>query len=351
MIYRSLRAGHQLNGATLHDHCDHVKRYKNGGVEYHCGMPKTNPPSRDPVPLDHLPQAQRERLAYIDFRIYFLGELRRAEVADRFGTGPAAATRDIAQYREIAPSNLELDNSDKIYRPTEQFVPLFDHAPQRVLTALSRGFGEGIGEELGSMVRCEFPNALTVPKMSILAPITRAIHRGKVVHMTYTSIESGRTEREIVPLALVNNGSRWHVRAYDRRRSGFRDFVLTRIENAVLLEKSPIKNSERVDQDAQWNRVIELKLVPHPKHPRPEVVMMDYGMRDGALRVKVRAANAGYMLRRWTIDCSPDHRLEGLEYALWLPDPLALYGASNAHLAPGYVDPKSGAEAKSIVAM
>ena len=308
-------------------------------------------PVRDQALLDRLPQAQRERLAYIDFRLYFLGELRRIDVADRFGTGPAAATRDIAQYRDMAPSNLELDNSDKIYRPTEQFVPLFEHAPQRVLTALSRGFGEGIGEELRPMVRCEFPIALAVPSMSILAPLTRAIHRGKVLRMTYTSVESGRTEREIVPTALVNNGTRWHVRAYDRRRNGFRDFVLTRMENPLLLENSPVKAEEKVDQDVQWNRIIELELVPHPSHPRREVVMMDYGMPDGVLRVKVRAANAGYMLRRWTIDCSPDHSLEGLEYALWLTDPLALYGASNAHLAPGYVDPKGGAETRPITAM
>ena len=301
--------------------------------------------------LDRLPQVQRERLSHIDFKLYFLGELRRTDVADRFGTGPAAATRDIAQYREIAPGNLELDNSDKIYRPTEQFVPLFEHAPQRILTALSRGFGQGIGDELKPMLRCEFPIALTVPRMSVLAPITRAIHRGKAVHTTYTSIESGRNEREIVPIALVNNGSRWHVRAYDRRRKEFRDFVFTRMENPVLLEDSPIGDEEKVDQDVQWNRIIELELVPHPEHPRLEVVMMDYDMPEGVRRVKVRAANAGYMLRRWTIDCSPDHRLRGLEYALWLADPLALYGASNAHLAPGYVDPRGDAENRPITAL
>ena len=68
---------------------------------------------------------------------------------------------------------------------------------------------------------------------------------------------------------------------------------------------------------------------------------MDYQMPDGILRVKVRAANAGYMLRRWSVDCSPDHRLKGLEYALWLKDPLALYGANNAYLAPGYVEPRA----------
>ncbi|NLY34823.1 MAG: WYL domain-containing protein [Alcaligenaceae bacterium] len=301
--------------------------------------------------LNELTQAQRERLSHIDFKLYFLGELRRADVVERFGTGPAAATRDIAQYREIAPENLALDNVDKVYRPTDSFVPLFDHAPQRVLTALSHGFGEGEGDVLRSMVRCEFPTALSLPKLSILAPITRAINRSKAVRLAYTSIESGRTEREIVPIALVDIGIRWHVRAFDRRRKEFRDFVLTRMESPVVLEDSLIGEEEQAEKDVQWNRIIDLELVPHPNHPRLEVVKMDYDMPEGVLHVKVRAANAGYMLRISTIDCSPDHSLEGLEYALWLKDPLVLYGASNARLAPGYRDPKSETPSPPIKAL
>ncbi|MNR54478.1 hypothetical protein D3C85_1746700 [compost metagenome] len=68
---------------------------------------------------------------------------------------------------------------------------------------------------------------------------------------------------------------------------------------------------------------------------------MDYDMSDGVLRVKVRAVHAGYLMRLWSVDCSPDHTQKGREFALWLKDPLALYGASNAHLAPGYVDPRA----------
>lgn len=301
--------------------------------------------------LERLPLVQRERLSHIDFKLYFLGELRRADVVERFETGPAGATRDIAQYREIAPENLDLDQATKIYRPTPAFSPLFEHSPQRVLTALSQGFGEGIGDQLRPMVRCEFPNMLCLPKMSVLAPITRAINRGKAVRLGYTSVDSGWTERELVPLALVNIGTRWHVRAFDRKSKEFRDFVFTRMEKPTVLEDSPVLAEETSEEDDQWNRVIELELVPHPKHPRPEVVLMDYDMPlDGVLRVRVRAAIAGYMLRRWTVDCSPDHSLGGLEYALWLRDPLALYG-SNVYLAPGYKDPNPERPTRTIRAL
>lgn len=303
--------------------------------------------------LANLTKTQRERLSHIDFKLFFLGELRRADVVDRFGTGSAGATRDIALYREIAPENLELDSSDKVYRPTAAFSPLFEHSPQRVLTALSQGFGEGLGERLGEevqpMLRCEIPSALSLPKMSVLAPITRAIHRGKAVKLGYTSIDSGHTERELVPVALVDIGIRWHVRAFDRRHRQFRDFVFTRMDEATVLEDSVVQRDETAEFDVQWSRIIELELVPHPEHKRPEVVRMDYQFpEDGVLRIRVRAANAGYMLRRWTVDCSTDHHMRGLEYSLWLRDPLVLYGASNAQLAPGYQDPRSDREIKAL---
>lgn len=66
---------------------------------------------------------------------------------------------------------------------------------------------------------------------------------------------------------------------------------------------------------------------------------MDYGMRDGVLRMKLRAATAGYILRKWSVDCSADHSLRGYEFRLWLRNHLALYGVKNAVLAPGYRSP------------
>ena len=56
---------------------------------------------------------------------------------ERFGTGPAGATRDIAMYRDFAPNNLLLEASTKVYEPTKSFVPLFLHSPAQILTAIS----------------------------------------------------------------------------------------------------------------------------------------------------------------------------------------------------------------------
>lgn len=291
-----------------------------------------------PQRVESLSHAQRERLAYIDFRLYFFGEIGRPDLANRFGVAPAGATRDIALYREIAPQNIEFDGSSKVYRIGKDFVPLFEHASQRVLSALALGFGDGANGEMQSLLPCESPTALSNPKMDVLAPICRAIHAKRPVAIRYHSMSSGESERVIVPFALVDTGLRWHVRAFDRKSGEFRDFVVTRIEAPTLLDEEPQAN-ERPDNDIQWTRIVEMDFVPHPRLSRPEIIRMDYGMRDGSIRMRVRAAVAGYMLLRWSVDCSPDHRLTDEQYRLWLSDPLALYGVENAKLAPGYQAP------------
>ena len=47
------------------------------------------------------------------------------------------------------------------------------------------------------------------------------------------------------------------------------------------------------------------------------------------------AAVAGYVLRRWNVNCSKDHKLEGAECHLWLSNPQALNGVKNLVLSPG----------------
>jgi len=284
-------------------------------------------------------RAQLERLYFLEFRLFFLGELRRSDLNARFGTGGAAATRDIALYRELAPDNLEFGPGGKIYVLGAGFTPLFRHAPARVLTALAHGFGAGIDTDAAPLIRCDILFALSLPTMDVLAPVTRAIYQKRPVRTTYYSMTSGKTEREIVPLGLAFNGARWHTRAYDRRTKEFRDFVLSRMENPKVLREGNVRREEAAEFDAQWSRIVEIELVPHPNHDRHDVIMREYAMTGRCLRLKMRATNVGYLLRLWNVDCSPDHSLKGPEFTLWLKDSLALYGIETAVLAPGYKPP------------
>ena len=285
--------------------------------------------------LEDINQTQKERLSHIDFKVCFLGTIGRNDLVGRFGIKEAAATRDITLYKELAPQNLEYDTKAKVYTRSKDFEPLFDYSPTQALAALAHGFGDDFVGTHKGFIACEMPAQLNKPSLSTLSVLTRAIHQKKVVKITYRSLSSGRTTREIVPFVLVDNGLRWHVRAYDRRQSRFSDFVITRIADPVIID-SIVEEHETRESDNQWNRIVDLEIVPHPRLKYAKTIETDYAMENGVLNVDVRAAVAGYVLRRWNVDCTEDHSMEGPEYHLWLRNRQALYGVDNLIIAPGY---------------
>ena len=286
--------------------------------------------------IAQLPQATRDRIAHIDFTLLFKGEAVRADLVDRFSIAAAQATKDFTMYRELAPGNIEYDQKLKLHKRGEAFAPLFEYDVVRTLATISQGYGDGFTGKVKPPLACEAPYHLNKPSLSIVAKVTEAIHKGKALSITYVSLSSGETTREIVPHTLVDNGLRWHVRGFDRKHVEFRDFVLTRIKAVVVLEDSILSEAELETQDRQWNRFVELELVPHPRIEHSEAIELDYGMTGGVLKVEIRAATAGYLLRQWHVDCSKAHSLQGTEYQLWLKNTPTLYGVGNLNLAPGF---------------
>ena len=286
--------------------------------------------------LPEMTQAQRDRLAFVELRLRFVGEIRRQDLVTRFGIQAAAATRDIARYKELAPGNIEYDTKGKVYVRAAWFRPLFDFPAERILTWLSQGYGDGEPIRWKGVVAQEGTSLPGKMDLDLLSVLTRAIHQGAAVEVAYRALSSGLTTREIVPFALADSGLRWHVRAFDRRSGEFRDFVLGRLDAARILP-GPVADHEKPDQDIQWNRITELELVPHPANVQhPDTIEAEYGMDGGVLKVRTRAAMAGYLLRRWNVDCTEDHSLKGGEHHLWLRNRQALYGVTNLVLAPGY---------------
>lgn len=286
-------------------------------------------------PLADRSQGQCERLAFLELHVYFTGELRRGDIEARFGIKPAAASRDLSVYRELAPANLDYDTAARCYRPTPGFQPLFGFAAERVLAWLLQGFGDGLDLRLRRAAPCEGPGNLVRPDMEVLAAVTRALCARQALRVTYLSLSSGPSNRDIVPVALADNGLRWHVRAFDRTRARFGDFVVTRITKAQPLA-GPVADKELLVADEQWARIVDMELVPHPAIAWPAAIEADYGMADGMLRLRARAALAGYVLRRWSVDCSSDHSLDPAGHHLWLRNPETLYGVESAVLAPGH---------------
>lgn len=286
--------------------------------------------------VEEISQAQRERLSFLELRVFFMGELRRADIESRFGVKPAAASRDISVYREMAPNNLGYDLSRRCYIASNDFVPVFDMRPERVMAWLAQGFGDGLDLGHQSQTPFEGPQHFFRPHLPTLAALTRAICTHRAVAIEYVSVSSGAKRREVVPVALADNGLRWHLRAYDRSQGRFSDFVLTRIQKVTELKARP-QEHETLAADEQWMLQLELELVPHPGMKWPQAVELDYGMHQGCLRVTTRAAMAGYVLQRWLVDASPQHTLDPSVYHLWLRNPGVLLGVQSAVLAPGAV--------------
>lgn len=299
-------------------------------------MPIADPASK----LSDLTQAQRERLAYIEVKAYFCGELTRSDIERRFGVKPAASSRDLATYREIAPGNLSYEPSLRRHVPDDNFKPVFVHSPGRVLHWLQSGTGDGLDLGLKLAIPCESASELVSPDLGMLAVITRAIAAKRLVKVEYLSMSSGKSTRVIAPVALADTGLRWHLRAFDRARSRFSDFVLTRIVKADALPDQA-DESERLEADVQWARVVRLELGAHPGLRHPRAVEADYGMKEGTLTLDLRAPLVGYALRRWAVDCSENLSLNHMSHHLYLKNRATLYGVESASLAPGYIPEKA----------
>lgn len=285
--------------------------------------------------LESLGHGARERLAFIDFSLQYFGHISRTELTERFKTGLAASTRDFSTYRELAPDNLALSHQDKRYYREANFKPVFSHDPEIILHQLCQGFGNGISTLVQPGQACLDAVRLIHPDPLIIAALMRAITNQMAIKCGYVSVSSGETQRELVPHTIVNNGHRWHVRAFDRHHQQFRDFVCTRFTHIEDLAEVSAPYEQRAE-DSQWEQMVELQLIPHPELTQTLAVEMDYGMTDGRLLLNVRKALASYVLRQWQVDCSKDFKIRGQGCQLALANITELDDVENMQLAPGF---------------
>ena len=266
----------------------------------------------------------------------FVGSFTRAEVVQHFKLGLSAATRDINLYKELASQNLRYDNADKRYFKTTTFEALFPHCNVSALKQLSDTQTDINNVVHGINLPFEAPSQLVVPNVSLLAVLTQATLNGKAVDIEYISLSNGHSIRTIVPHSIIDNGLRWHIRAYDCQSCEFRDFVITRIIKASLSHKA-VSKEQKVESDQQWLHEVPLELVPHPTNIKyPKAIELDYGMENGVLHLKIRSALTGYLLRRWNVDCSEKATQQTPEHQLWLRNNKLLNNVTNISLTSGF---------------
>lgn len=265
----------------------------------------------------------RQRMQYIEIMAYYTGVVSRSNVAKTFGISDAAATKDLKLYSEVAPDNLFYKQAVFGFVPTASFKAMFtDLSPEKVLPLIANNLpmAEGPstdGPVYGVIVET-LPLPYRLPAQEIVAQVIRAAHHQRKLKVVYNSLSDradGDEPRIIEPHSLINTGLRWHIRGYSEESFDFRDFVLSRISQAEMLDE-PAESSSEFDDD--WVEQVTLKLCPHPglTTRNQQNLLLDYGAEDDVIEVKVRRALLGYILQRLSVDTTIDHSLNPNSYQL-----------------------------------
>jgi predicted DNA-binding transcriptional regulator YafY len=266
--------------------------------------------------------ATRQRLQFIETTAYYTGIISRSALAQAFGISDPAATKDLKLYNELAAGNLTYEPSVFGFIPCDNFTEIFaDLTPQAVLSMLAHNLtvsgNPSANEQVYGIQVESLPLPSRLPEKAVLAQIIRAIKSGGQLSVNYHSLSSRESseQRVIEPHALINNGLRWHIRAYSHDTYDFRDFVLSRIKQASLLNKSAESSP---DYDDDWTEMANIKLQAHPKLNEKNRLTLnhDYNMVNDRIELKVRRALVAYVLQRMSVDTTADHSLNPNAYQL-----------------------------------
>lgn len=266
--------------------------------------------------------ATRQRLQFIEVMTYYTGIISRGTLAAAFGISDPAATKDLKLYNELAPGNLSYNPALFGFVPNDDFEPLFaDMDPATVLPMIASNLlatdNPASDDKLYGITIEKLPLPNRLPGKQVLSQIIRAIKSGKQLSMIYHSLSDRDSKqlRIIEPHAIINNGLRWHVRAYSQDTYDFRDFVLSRIAEARMLDESA-ESSAQYDDD--WTEIVSIKLKPHPNLNEKQRLTLkyDYNMEDEMIELNTRRALVGYVLQRMAVDTTKDHSLNPNAYQL-----------------------------------
>lgn len=252
------------------------------------------------------------RLEFIEFRLYWQGNVNRSDLMEQFGVSVNQASADLNRYIGFAPDNIVYDKSVRTYVRRLGFKPQFLKLGASRYLAQICSVADGILSREESWI-AELPPFASTPtpgrcvNPAILRSVVGAIRRSDAIEVKYQSLSSPEPRwRWIAPHAIGFDGFRWHARAFCLTDEAFKDFLLSRILEVRERRKSDL--SAKNDRD--WNTEVTLEIGPHPalSETQAKVIALDYGMRGGKAKIKVRRALLYYALRRLGLDTEPDAR-------------------------------------------
>jgi len=253
-----------------------------------------------------------QRLEFIEFRLFWEGHVNRSDLMEQFGLSVNQASTDLNRYIGFAPDNMVYDKSARTYvRGPEYSAHFLKPDASRYLAQL-RSLADGIMDSDDTWI-AGLPSydAAPTPARGVnpitLRSVVGAIRRSEAIEVKYQSLSRPEPSwRWIAPHAIGFDGFRWHTRAFCKTDEVFKDFLLSRI-----LKTRGVEASEVTDEaDADWQEHVTLEIGPHPElsESQKKVIALDYGMRGGKAKIKVRRALLYYALKRLGLDTAPGAR-------------------------------------------
>lgn len=241
---------------------------------------------------------------FIRSRLYWFGRIGRIDIVRAFGVGTAYASRLVTRmHDELGTVRV---GKGEAYPPNKQEIPE-GVTSQRFLSDLYNSAVSAAdptplcGGEIAFSVIDAF--RYNVPE-TILRPIVMALDSRGLLEIEYLGMNIGDEpkRRLIEPMRLVHVQGRWHINAYCHEAGGSRDFVLARI---LSVTEAARKKAADPMLDLAMNAPVAHRYVPHPalsEHQRT-VVEREFGMRDGALEVRLSDGERFYFEQQF-VACS-----------------------------------------------
>ncbi len=253
-----------------------------------------------------------QRLEFIEFRLFWEGRVNRSDLMEQFGLSVNQASADLNRYIGFAPDNMVYDKSARTYVRGPDYVAQFLKPDASRYLAQLRSLADGILDSDDTWI-AELPSydAAPTPARGVnpvtLRSVVGAIRRSEAIEVKYQSLSRPEPSwRWIAPHAIGFDGFRWHTRAFCLTDETFKDFLLSR----MLEIRGSRKNEISGEDDRDWNTEVNLEIGPHPalSETQAKVIALDYGMRGGKAKIKVRRALLYYALRRLGLDTDPSAR-------------------------------------------
>lgn len=258
----------------------------------------------------------------MDLLVRWEGELTNSRIREVFGVQAVQSSRLLAAYIAERGEAIDRASPRAPLTPSTRFDSLVPpSSPDDYLRLISGASGAPPGAD----IVVESRPTLIGENAELFAAILNACRASTGLRLNYGSMNHPDGEvRDVFPHSLVRAPRRWHMRAWCALRQEFRDFALGRVLSFESIADAAPKVRR---QDADWNKLISLKVVAHPAfdEARQRLMRREYFAGKPGSTVRVRKALAGYVVQdlRLATDAKRD---QPPHFQLYLENAEALSG-------------------------